>query len=140
VIAQLLKRHNLLAKTTMLYQNLTDKIIRAFYTVYNNLGYGFLEKVYERAMVLELFDLGMIAKAQHQIIVFYKEHEVGNYFADLIVDECIIIEVKVVETLHGEHKRQLLNYLKATTIEVGLLLNFGPKPQVARQIFTNDRK
>ncbi len=123
-----------------LHQELTERIIGCFYEVYNQLGYGFLEKVYERSMMIELSKSGLRAVSQQPIEVFYKTELVGDYFADIIVDGAIILELKAAETVVEEHEVQLINYLKATDIEVGLLLNFGKKPEVRRKIFTNDRK
>ena len=121
----------------MIQRELTDKILKAFYRVYNTLGYGFLEKVYENAMLLELRSMGLRCERQRPIKVYYKEHQVGEYFADLIVEDGVIIELKAAEGLVEEHEFQLINYLKATEIEVGLLLNFGKKPQFKRKVFTN---
>jgi GxxExxY protein len=123
-----------------LYQEKTEKIIQAFYKVYNTLGYGFLEKVYENAMLIELSRMGFECKSQYPIKVFYEIYPVGDYFADILVDDCIIIENKATEALVEANNLQLINYLKATDIEVGLLLNFGKKPEFKRRIFTNDRK
>ncbi|MCD4735242.1 MAG: GxxExxY protein [Bacteroidales bacterium] len=119
------------------HEEITDKIIKAFYTVYNELGYGFLEKVYENAMHIELIELGLIGQKQYPIQVLYKDERVGEYFADLIVENKIIVELKAAETICKEHEYQLINYLKATDIEIGLLLNFGKTPQLKRKIFTN---
>ncbi len=124
----------------MLHQQLSEQIIRAFYLVYRELGNGFLEKVYERALFLELQEMRLQVQAQSQIKVFYKGQLIGDYFADLLVNEQIIVEVKSVADISEFHKNQLRHYLKATEIELGLLLNFGPEPQISRQIFTNDRK
>ncbi len=124
----------------MLHKEITDKILKAFFNVYNQLGYGFLEKVYERSMVIELNDLGLKCEAQKKIDVFYKNINVGDYYADLIVNEKVIVELKAAEGIINEHKAQLLNYLKGTNIEVGLLLNFGSKPQFKRMIFENKFK
>ncbi len=124
----------------MLYQDKTELIIKAFYKVYNSLGYGFLEKVYHNALLIELEQVGLEVKSKYPISVYYEGNQVGEYYADIIVDECIIIENKVAETLKEEHEFQLINYLKATEIEVGLLLNFGKKPSFKRKYFTNDRK
>ncbi len=107
------------------HSEITEKIIRAFFKVYNTLGYGFLEKVYENALFIELTKMGLKTEKQKQVKVFYKENEVGLYFADLIVEESVIIELKAAEALCEEHECQLINYLKATEMEVGLLLNFG---------------
>ncbi|HPI00226.1 MAG TPA: GxxExxY protein [Chitinophagaceae bacterium] len=126
--------------TDFLYTEITDKIIHSFYTVYNTLGYGFLEKVYENAMMLELIEKGMLAQKQNPIKVHYREKLIGEYFADIIVEEKVIIELKAAEAIVQEHELQLINYLKATEIEIGLLLNFGKKPEIKRKIFTNDRK
>jgi GxxExxY protein len=122
------------------YKDLTSTIIRCFYVVYNKLGYGFLEKVYENALKIELESKGLLVEKQKSIAVYYKEHLVGEYFADLIVENKVILELKAAETLCEEHEYQLINYLKATEIEVGLLLNFGKKPQISRKIFTNNLK
>ncbi len=123
----------------LIHKELSNKIISAFYDVYNELGYGFLEKVYEHALFNELTERGMYCRKQQAIKVYYKGKEVGNYFADIIVEDKIIIELKA-SALCEEHEYQLLNYLKATDIEVGLLLGFGKKPTFIRKIFTNDRK
>ena len=124
----------------MLYQDLSDKIIKCFYEVYNILGYGFLEKVYENALYNELKIFGLNCERQKKIEVFYKDILIGDYYADIIVEDKIIIELKAAEAICEEHEFQLINYLKATKIEVGLLLNFGKKPEIKRKIFTNDRK
>lgn len=124
----------------MLHEELTKAIIGAFYKVHNGLGYGFLEKVYENALKYQLEILNLNVVSQAKIEVFYERHLVGEYYADLLVENCVVLELKTVEKLVPAHTAQLLNYLKATSIEVGLLLNFGPDPQVKRQIFTNDRK
>lgn len=124
----------------MKHEELSEKIIKAFYKVYNELGIGFLESVYEKAMFYELQDMGLKAERQKQIIVYYEEREVGIFYADLLVENKIIVELKASEILANEHFAQLINYLKATRIEVGLLLNFGKKPEVRRKIFDNDFK
>jgi GxxExxY protein len=118
----------------------TEKIINSFFKVYNILGYGFLEKVYENAMFIDLTTTGLFVERQKPIKVFYEGNEVGEYFADLIVEECVIIEIKAAESLCREHEYQLINYLKATEIEVGLLLNFGKKPEMKRKVFSNELK
>ncbi|TAK67457.1 MAG: GxxExxY protein [Bacteroidetes bacterium] len=124
----------------MLHEELTGKIIAAFYKVYNTLGHGFLEKVYENALALELKRLQLQAEQQRKVDVYYEETRVGEYYADIIVNNLVVLELKTAEGIAPEHEAQLLNYLKATNIEVGLLLNFGPKPQFIRRIFTNDKK
>ncbi len=123
-----------------LHKALTSEIIKHFYTVYNNLGYGFLEKVYEKALKYELAINGLYVERQKPITVYYKQELVGKYFADLIVEDTVIIELKAAEYLCEAHEVQLINYLKATKIEVGLLLNFGKSPGIKRKIFTNNNK
>lgn len=123
-----------------LHSDLTEKIIGAFYTVYNHLGYGFTEKVYENALVIELQKLDLEVLQQAPIQVFYEDSMVGEYVADLLVDGVVLVELKAARELGPDHEAQLLNYLKATPIEVGLLLNFGPKAQHARKVFDNARK
>ena len=122
------------------HKDLTELIIKAFYTVYNTLGYGFLEKVYENAFAIELRSLGLKADQQAHIAVYYAGEIVGEYFADLLINDTVIIELKAARALAPEHEAQLLNYLKATPYEVGLLLNFGPEPQIKRKIYDNERK
>ena len=122
------------------YKELTEKIIEIFYRVYNKLGYGFLEKVYENAMMIEFKKKRIAATSQSPIKVLYEKQVIGEYFADILVDEKVIVEIKASKSLALEHEAQLLNYLKATNIEVGLLLNFGPKPEIKRKIFDNSRK
>jgi GxxExxY protein len=124
----------------LLRKDLTDSIIKTYYDVYNELGYGFLEKVYQHAMYLELKRIGFAVEAQKQIKVHFRGIVVGEYYADLIVDQTVILELKASEVLVYENELQLLNYLRATDIEIGLLLNFGKRPEFKRMIFTNDRK
>jgi GxxExxY protein len=119
------------------HSDITDKIIKAFFKVYNTLGYGFLEKVYENSLFIELDAMGLFVEVQEQIKVYYDRKEVGVYFADLIIEKCVIVEIKAAESLCEEHEFQLINYLKATEIEVGLLLNFGKKPEFKRKVFSN---
>ncbi len=123
-----------------LHSEITGEIINAFYAVYNELGYGFLERVYKNALYKELKKRGFECSAEHSIPVYYQGERVGDYFADIIVNGIIIIELKAVKTILPEHEAQLMNYLRATDAEIGLLLNFGPEPQKRRLIFTNDRK
>ncbi len=118
----------------------TEKIIKIFYKVYNKLGYGFLEKIYENAMMIEFRKAGISAESQFAIQVFYEDKIIGEYFADILVDNKVIIEIKAARNLILENEAQLLNYLKATDIEVGLLLNFGPKPEIKRKVLDNFRK
>jgi len=122
------------------HSGLTEKIIKAFYKVYNTLGYGFLEKVYENAMFIELEEMDLFVEKQKHVTVYYKEEVVGEYIADLIVEESVIVELKATEIIAKEHEFQLINYLKATEIEIGLLLNFGKKPELKRKIFSYNKK
>jgi len=124
----------------MLHKELTGEIIKAFYDVYNELGYGFLERVYQNALFIELKQRGFNIEAQKKIAVYYKEHFVGDYFADIIVEDKVILELKACESLADEFEYQLINYLKSTNCEVGLLLNFGKEPQFVRKIFSNSNK
>ena len=120
-----------------LHQDLTSEIIKRFYIVYNKLGYGFLEKVYEKAMKFELVKSGLKVECQKPIHVFYEDELVGEYYADLLIADKVIVELKAAESLCRDHELQLINYLKATDIEVGLLLNFGKSPEVKRKVFSN---
>lgn len=123
------------------HEEITSQILEAFFKrVYRRLGYGFLEKVYENAMVLELRQMGLVVEVQKKIEVFYNGEIIGEYFADLVVEGKVIVELKAAKLLADEHEAQLLNYLRATPYEVGLLLNFGPKPEFCRKAFDNIRK
>jgi GxxExxY protein len=124
----------------LLHKSLTDKIIKAYFKVYNTLGYGFLEKVYENALFIELKKAGLTVSKQQPIHVYYEGELAGEYFADLLVENLVIIEVKAAEKIAIQHQYQLQNYLKATEAEVGLLLNFGKEPEYARKVFTKEHK
>ena len=119
---------------------LTYRVIGAVFDVRRELGFGFLEAVYRRAMVHALIDRGLWVEAEARVPVHFQRHLVGDYRADLLVEHRLIVEVKAVESLVSAHRAQLLNYLRATTIEVGLLVNFGAKFSFERLLFTNDRK
>jgi len=123
------------------HSDITGKILGVFFKmVYHRLGYGFLEKVYENAMAIELRRMGIKAEQQVKINVYYAGQIVGEYFADFVVEDVVIVELKAVRYILKEHEAQLLNYLRATPYEVGLLLNFGPKPDFRRRVFDNERK
>ena len=124
----------------LLHKEITEKIIKSYYKVFNALGYGFLEKVYENSMAFELRKQGLEVKSQHPITVFYETEIVGEYFADIIVNDIIVIELKAASTLTEDHEYQLINYLKATEIELGLLMNFGKEAEFKRKIFMNKYK
>ncbi len=118
----------------------TDLILKAFFLVYDQLGYGFLEKVYENSTAIAARKLGLLVKQQVPIVVHFDGEVVGDYMIDLLVNSLVIVELKAVKVLAEEHEAQLLNYLKATPYEVGLLLNFGPKPQYKRKVYDNGLK
>ena len=127
--------------TELKHKDITDIILRVFFKeVYHNLGYGFLEKIYENAMLYELQRAGLMVEQQRKIDVFYDGVVMSEYFADLVVEDKIIIELKATSRLLPQHEAQLLNYLRATHFEVGLLLNFGPNPSFVRKSFDNARK
>lgn len=123
------------------HKDVTEKILHAFYkVVYPQLGYGFLEKVYENAMTIALTSMGLKVEPQVEILVYFQNQVVGEYFADLVINDVVIVELKAASRLLPEHEAQLLNYLRATPYEVGLLLNFGPKPDFKRKAYENHRK
>jgi GxxExxY protein len=122
------------------YRNLTGQIIKAFYEVYNELGTGFLESVYENALVLVLREYGLHVEQQVPITVYFRDTEVGFFRADLMVEEKVIVELKAVCGLIPDHEAQTLNYLKAKEIDIGLLMNFGDEPAFKRFIFDQKRR
>ena len=119
---------------------ITDKIIGTFYDVYNELGHGFLESVYEEALAIALRETGLSVERQFAVPVRFRNRVIGEFFADLLVEHAVIVELKVARTLEHAHEAQLLHYLKATDFEIGLLLNFGTRPQFRRLILDNDEK
>jgi GxxExxY protein len=123
----------------MLHRKLTGRIIKAFYEVYNELGTGFLESVYENAFYLVLGENGMTVEKQMPITVYFRGKIVGNYKADLVVEDKVLIELKAIRTILPEHEAQIINYLKATKVDIGLLMNFGNKPEFKRFIFDKKR-
>jgi GxxExxY protein len=124
----------------MLYKGLSEEILYWFYQVHYKLGFGFLEKVYKNALYLELTEAGLQCETEKPINVHYNGKVVGVFYADIIVEKKIILELKAAESLCKENEYQLINYLKACEMEVGLLLNFGKKAEIKRIIYTNDRK
>ena len=124
----------------MLREDLTEPIIGAFYDVFHHLGHGFLESVYENCMVISLEERGLTVERQVPMVVRYRGQRVGRFLADLVVEGAVMVELKSCRALDAIHEAQLLNYLRASTIEVGLLFGFAPKPRVRRLILTNDRK
>jgi GxxExxY protein len=122
------------------HAELTKEIIGVFYDVYNELGFGFLESVYRNSFQIALIERGLTAEPEVSTPVYFRGNRVGDFKADLIVNKIILLELKTAETLVLAHEAQVLNYLRATSLEVGLLFNFGPKPQVRRLLFDNERK
>jgi GxxExxY protein len=122
------------------HEELTGKIIDVFYDVYNELGHGFLESVYENSMRLALTESRLLLPDKQPLLVHFRGVVVGTFEPDIIVEERVILELKSARAIDPAHEAQLLNYLRATTVEVGLLLNFGPKPEFKRMVFDNSRK
>lgn len=120
--------------------DITQKILGVFYEVYNELGHGFLESVYESSLEIALNSAGLVVRRQIDVPVWFRKHNVGDSSADMLVNQCVLIELKGVRTLDSAHQAQLLHYLRATDIEVGLLLNFGLRPEFKRLVYDNDRK
>ena len=122
------------------HKELTQVIIGTFFDVYNELGHGFLESVYEKAPAIALSERGLSVQTQIQIPVWFRGREVGHFMADMLVEKNVLLELKAARGLDSSHEAQLLNYLRATEVEVGLLLNFGPKPEFKRLAFDTQRK
>jgi GxxExxY protein len=121
-------------------QELIDIILTQFYRIYNDLGYGFLERVYHNALYFALVDAGLKCEAEKPIKIYHDGRVVGDYRADLLVEDSVILELKACEELNPAHEAQLINYLKSTKIEVGYLLNFGKKAKFSRKVYSNNRK
>jgi GxxExxY protein len=128
------------SRTTLKHATLTDKIIGVFYDVYNELGHGFLESTYREAMSVALAEAGLTVAREVSLPVWFRGKKVGQYFADLVINDIVLLELKAARSVESSHEAQLLHYLKSTEIEVGLLLNFGPRPQFRRLLFDNERK
>jgi GxxExxY protein len=124
------------AALALVHGELTREIIGAFYDVYNELGYGFVESVYQRALPLALIARGIRRERELPLTVRFRGAVVGDYRADLVVEGRVIVESKVAEKILPVHEMQLLNYLRATQITVGLVLNFGPRPTFRRLLLT----
>lgn len=122
------------------HKELTETIIGVFFEVYNELGHGFLESVYENAFAAALISRGLDVRRQIEVPVWFRGHKVGEFVADILVERSVLVELKGVRTLNPSHEAQLLNYLRATEIEVGLLFNFGIKPEFKRLAYDNSRK
>ena len=128
------------AQPGLKYADVTGKIIGIFYDVYNELGYGFLESVYEESLVIALRQAGLIVNRQVPLPVWFRNQKVGDFRADITVEECVLVESKCAKNQDLAHEAQILHYLRSTDIEIGILLNFGLKPQFRRLIFDNERK
>jgi GxxExxY protein len=128
------------AEVVLKHAGLTEKIIGVFYDVYNELGYGFLECVYEESLVIAFQEAGLAANRQVPLPVWFRGHKVGEFRADMMVENSVLLELKSARSLEPAHEAQLLHYLKSTDVEIGMLLNFGARPQFRRLIFENDRK
>ena len=124
----------------MIEEELTGQIIKVFYKVYNTLGHGFLEQIYHNSMILELTKAGLKVETEKAIAVYYEGKIVGAFSADLVVEEKVILELKAKERINEAHEAQLVNYLRATAVEIGLLLNFGKTPEFKRKYFSNKNK
>lgn len=124
--------------TDIKHKEITDLILKSFYEVYNELGDGFIESVYESAMFLVLTSYCLSVERQKAIAVYFRGNNIGDFKADLVVNEKIIVELKVIRSLEPVHEAQLLNYLKASNIEIGLLLNFGRTPEFKRFVYSNN--
>lgn len=122
------------------HRDLTQRIIGTFYEVCNELGAGFLESVYQAAFAIALEQSGLRVHTRCALPVYFRGLQIGEFVADIVVEDSVILELKAVEDFHPIHEAQLLNYLRASDIEVGLLLNFGPKPKVRRMAYSNARK
>lgn len=121
--------------TGLAHKDLSERVIGAFYSTYNELGYGFLESVYENAFALQLEHSGLLVRRQHPIVVHFRGHVVGEFRADLLIEDLLLVEIKSASALASIHEAQLMNYLKATGLRLGLLVNFGPRPQFRRRVF-----
>ena len=126
--------------TTLAHADLTDKIIGIFYDVYNELGFGLLESVYEQAMIIALAEAGLRADCQVPVPVWFRGQQIGDFKADLIVESTVVLELKAVRSIDAVFEKQLLNYLRGTNLEIGLILNFGPRAEFRRLAYSNERK
>jgi GxxExxY protein len=124
----------------LLHGHITDRIIGIYLEVLNELGHGYLERVCERAMVIALTSAGLEVQPQVTVPVWFRGQLIGEFTADLVVEKVVLVEIKAVHKLESWHEAQLMNYLRASDLEVGLLVNFGPKAEFKRRVYTNDRK
>lgn len=124
----------------MIEEELTGQIIKCYYKVYNTLGHGFLERIYHNSMIIELVSQGLRVETEKPIAVFYQGRVVGTFVADIVVEDRVVVELKANERLIEAHEAQLVNYLRATEIEIGLLFNFGKTAEFKRKVFSNKNK
>jgi GxxExxY protein len=122
------------------HREVTEKVIRAFFDVYNDLGPGYLESVYRESMIIALHQAGLDARREIPVPVYFRGHPVGNFKADILVNGVVLLELKTARAIDDSHQAQLMHYLRATDVEVGLLLNFGPRAEFKRMVFENARK
>ena len=125
---------------TLLHQEITEQIIKIFFAVYSELGHGFMEKICQTAMVIALKEAGLTVEENVRFEVWFRGQMIGEFYADIVVNGVVLVEIKSSSLLHAWDEAQVLNYLRVSQIEVALLMNFGPKPEYRRRIFTNDRK
>jgi GxxExxY protein len=130
----------MMTSSHLLHGGTTDRILQVYYSVHAELGHGFLEKVYQRAMIIALMEANLRLEQSVRLTVLFRGHQIGDFWPDLIVEGVVLLEIKAGQTLENWHSAQVLNYLRASHLEVGLLLNFGSKPEFKRLLLTNDRK
>lgn len=128
------------ARDDLIPKGLVDIVLTNFHRIYNDLGYGFLERVYQNALYFALIDEGLKCEVEKPIKVYHNGRVVGDYKADLLLEDCVLLELKACEEINPAHETQLINYLKATDIEVGYILNFGKKPKDSRKVYSNNKK
>jgi GxxExxY protein len=126
--------------TDLLHREITDRVLAVFYQVHRELGAGFLEKVYHRAMVIALREARLRVTEHIPIVVWFRGQLIGEFIADIVVEDVLLLEIKAVENIQGKHEAQAINYLRASDLELGFVLNFGPSPQFKRLLYTNGRK
>jgi GxxExxY protein len=126
--------------TEILHRAITDRVLAVFYQVHRELGGGFLEKVYHRAMVIALRAAGLHVLEDPPILVWFRGQVIAEFVADIVVEGVVLLEIKAVENIEGKHEAQAINYLRGSDLEVGLVLNFGPSAKFKRLVYTNDRK
>jgi GxxExxY protein len=126
--------------TNYKHSEITGRIIKEAYYVHNYLGFGFVESIYEKSLVIRLEKAGFFVVTQQPIKVYFEGTLVGDFKADLVVNDCVIVELKAVEEIHPKHEVQFVNYLRATEIEVGLVINFGEEIKCKRKVFSDSRK